>query len=115
MGPQVLIPLTAIFTFGFSYYLWITTRHKERMSLIETGQSANLFKKVDTTDTYSSLKWGLVLLSLGVGLAIGISSDIHYDSDGPVYTMPAIAISSGIGFIAYYLILKKGGNKSTEE
>jgi hypothetical protein len=95
---------------GFITFIWMNTRHKERMSLIETGQSADLFNKTSRED--SSLKWGLVLLALGVGLGIGISIDIYQNNDGPVMTMPIVTISSGLGFIIYYLIISNKNKRN---
>ncbi len=72
-----IIPLVAILSLisfaAYFTYLYYSTRHKERMALIESGQNAGIFKT--TPGIYSSLKWGILLVAIGAGLGLGIFFD----------------------------------------
>ncbi|MCU0370657.1 MAG: hypothetical protein MUC31_04530 [Bacteroidales bacterium] len=48
--------------------IFLVTRKRERLALIEKGADASIFKMEKHTN--STLKWGLFLIGLGVGLII---------------------------------------------
>jgi len=48
--------------------VYMSYRKKERMALIQTGRDASILK--EDGKCYSSLKWGLLLFGVGVGLLI---------------------------------------------
>ncbi len=112
MGQEILVFIGFFILVAFVIYLYLTTRHKERMSLIESGRDAGLFKGGTDTQHMGALKWGLLLLCLGVGAAVGINLDISRDSDGPLFTLPMLLGSGGVGLIIYYFIAK---NQEEEE
>ena len=89
---------------GFLVFMFFTTRHKERMSLIESGKDAGIFNTLPKSA--SALKWGLVLLMIGIGLAVGLYIDITHDNDGPIATFPSAFISGGIGLLTFYYLIK---------
>ena len=96
-----------IATFGFAaflVYLFFSTRHRERMALIESEKDADIFKS--TPSHFGALKWGLILLFLGVGLGIGLYIDVSFDNDGPLATFPLVFIFGGLGLLLYYRMLK---------
>ena len=95
----------ALFAFlSFLVFLFFTTRHKERMALIESGQDAGLFKSVPKE--HSALKWGLVLLFLGAASGFGIYLDIAMNNDGPLATLPLSIAGGGAGLLTYYFLIK---------
>jgi DMSO reductase anchor subunit len=48
--------------------VYMSYRKKERMALIQSGRDASILK--NDGRCYSSLKWGLLLLGVGLGLLI---------------------------------------------
>ena len=96
--------IAAIGTIGFIFYTFFTTRHKERMAIIEKGADINYPGK--ESNGYGSLKWGLVLICLGLGLSIGIALDISRGHDGPFFTFPLLVIGAGLGQLLYYRMRK---------
>jgi hypothetical protein len=89
----------------------IYTRHKERMTMMEKGlkpedMKGGFARSVITSHPLSSLKWGILLLSVGLGILI--SSRLHYlyVFDDGVYP-GVIALFGGIGLVIYYLIARK--------
>lgn len=84
------------------------TRHTERMALIESGRTAKIF---DTQDTESnrSLKLGLLMLSIGVGLLVGLIIDSILDTE-PAAVFICILICGGMSLVFYHHYI---GAKST--
>ena len=111
-----LIPIIAIiFTFGIPGLIifWaIYTKHRERMRLIEKGVTPEDARKYFGKAVYrnrnlnSSLKWGIILLFLGLGIFISnILSEVYFFSDG--ISAGLIILFIGLGFLLYYMIASK--------
>lgn len=101
MPTQVLFFLLgSVFTIGFIFYMYFSTRHKERMSIIEKG--GDIKYPQQRSNKHSALKWGIILLSLGISLAIGLTLDMKFGSDGPIFTFPTLLIGSGLGMLYFY-------------
>jgi uncharacterized membrane protein YkgB len=110
-----LVPLFAlIFTFGVPgllifWYLYI--KHKERTKLMDMGLSAQeareYFKELEKKpkNPYSSLKWGILLTMIGLGLFIGIILDEMGFKESLTGVM--VLLFGGIGFLIYYFVIRK--------
>lgn len=102
----------SLVVFGISYY-YFTTRHKERMALIETGQSPDLFKKQGS--------WLYFLLTLGI-VSLGIASGILTGALLiPLINLPSYWVMSGailaflgISLVICYFRLKNLFNKRSQ-
>ncbi len=103
-GTEVMAMLCFFGFLGFAIYMFFSTRHRERMALIESGQDAGIFNR--TSKSLSSLKWGLVMVAIGLGLGIGITTDISMDNDGPVITFPAVFICAGMALLIFYYLTR---------
>lgn len=111
---EALVPLVAIiFTFGIPgiiIFWWLYTKHREKMRLIEKGLTPEEVKAYFTeTNTkprnpYSSLKWGILLSFLGIGIFVGNILENYYDIEEGV-VMGIIILCAGIGFLVYYAIV----------
>lgn len=91
-------------------YKYLETRHKERMAMIEKGVSPADFKgalpQFLKTNPLSSLKWGLVLMFVGIGLMVATVLDRTYYWSDAVY--PAgMLIFGGLAFVIFYSIASK--------
>lgn len=113
-GVEALIPMVAIvFTFGIPGVLifwWLYTKHRERMRLIEKGLTPEEVKAYfsDTEkkpgNKYSSLKWGILLTFLGIGIFVANLLEGLYDIDEGVM-MGIIVLCAGLGFLVYYAVV----------
>ncbi len=73
MAEAILIPLIVFSSIFGIFYVWISTRNKERMALIEKGADASLFatKKRSLRFTNLTLKIGMLAVGIGTGILIG--------------------------------------------
>ena len=111
---ESFIPVVAIvFTFGIPgiiIFWWLYTKHRERMRLIEKGLTPEEVKAyfADTNtkprNPYSSLKWGILLTFLGIGIFLANLFEDLYDIDEGVM-MGMIVLCAGLGFLVYYSVV----------
>lgn len=104
---ESLIPLFGILVpfataFGIVYIIY-TTRHRERMNMIDKGMDPQLVKP--TPDPLRSMRNGLVLLGIGLGLVAGWLFHQHAMNstiDTPLPYLAGPAIFAGIALIIFY-------------
>lgn len=107
---QVLMPLVILGSIGGSIVLFTRTLTdyilKKRM--IEKGfvneDTQAIFKRNTEENKYSSLKWGLIILSAGLSLIMMEYIDYETRSTLP-YGLFAVFVS--LGFLIYYFMVKK--------
>jgi hypothetical protein len=108
------ITFIALFAAVFGIlYVYYSTRHKERLALIEKGADASLFN-TGKEASKSGINWGKVTLKLGMlfmGVALGIiigaimstagilDEDANYPS--------AIFFFGGLSLVLFYIIDRK--------
>lgn len=107
MGSEfIIVPLFIAAFFGI-FYLYFSTRNKERLALIEKGVDASIFmrSKQVTAPIWKVFILNLALLLMGIGLGIFIALIIeNYTTlDGAIY--PAtIFLMGGLGlFIGFHM------------
>ena len=108
---EQIVPMIAIiFTFGIPgiiIFWWLYTKHRERMRLIEKGLTPEEVKSyfadanVKPKNPYSSLKWGILLTFLGIGIFVANLLEGLYDLEEGVM-MGIIVLCAGLGFLVYY-------------
>lgn len=110
MNAEVIVPITVFaMVFGIVY---ISLRHKERMSLIKSGGNAsNLDRK---GNILGSLKWGMIFIGIGLGIIVGkiIASSTTMEEEAAFFSM--ICLFGGIALMIYYIIANrfKGTDKT---
>ncbi len=67
----ILIPLIVFSSVFGIFFVWISTRNKERMALIEKGADASLFATKKRNFTNITLKIGMLAVGIGTGILIG--------------------------------------------
>ena len=101
MGPGVLIVAVIFGTVFGIFYLFISSRNKERLALIEKGAEASIFVKgrTNTAPIWKVLILNLALLLMGVGIGIFIASILDYNLnvDAEVAYPGTIFLMAGIG------------------
>ncbi|MEY2836317.1 MAG: hypothetical protein RLZZ557_1979 [Bacteroidota bacterium] len=108
MGSElVIIPVLFGTIFGI-VYLFISSRHKERMALIEKGTDASIFYAAKTGKSrylpIIVLNFAVLLTSIGVAIFIGALLSRNFDVDESVAYPGTIFLISGIGM---YIGFKK--------
>ena len=89
-------------------YMFFTTRHKERMTLIEKGMTADIFeKRKRSTSRFSALKLGMVLLTGGFGLMVGNILASIFNADEALFVFTSLMIFGGLGLMYYYKYTSK--------
>jgi len=119
MGPEVLVPTTFFITttaliFGIRYM-----SNKEKMAMIERGlDPIGLKNNISPPKPFVSLKFGLLLVGLGLGLLIslfivrGISVD---DDEAAAVYFGCLSIFGGLGLIASYIVEKNWLDKQKQD
>ncbi|MGK0411994.1 MAG: hypothetical protein ACJA1B_000183 [Polaribacter sp.] len=94
------------------FYLYLSTRNKERLALIEKGADATIFMK--GTAKNAAPFWKVFILNLsvlliGVGVGIFIASILHYSLgvDEEVAYPGTIFLMSGIGLFVGFNLTKQ--------
>jgi len=114
MNSDIFIPLI-IFGF-FAYVIKILSDNRVRNRLIEKGMVDEKVKflYLDTFHkrNFSSLKWGMVLIALGLALFIGEILPEHNQEE---MTFGLMLLFAGIAFLIYYFLSKKIVAKTSAE
>ena len=103
----ILIPF-AFFALVFaSLYVYLTTRNKERLALIEKGADPTLFKqKSEASSGYGNFKAGLFLIGIALGIIAG-----YYLTESGMEEEPAffsmIFLFGGIGLVVAFLLQER--------
>jgi len=109
METQFLIPLSFFAMVYGIVFLFI--RKKERLALIAKGTNATIFET--TKKATSSLKWGLLLVGIGIGILLGKVLAVYTSLDEEPAFFSMICLFGGIGLIIYHLITYKLEEKET--
>ncbi|MFD2916389.1 DUF6249 domain-containing protein [Psychroserpens luteus] len=106
----ILIPITFFIALFGMVYLYLSTRNKERLALIEKGADATIFMrgKGHTAPIWKVLILNLALLLMGIGLGIIIggvlSANLNVDSE---IAMPgSIFLCAGLGLFLGFNMTK---------
>ncbi len=93
-------------------YTFFSSRHKERMAMIEKGLKPADYKGVELssltmqTNPLSNLKWGLLALFIGVGFFTGLA--MHEVANFQrSFSFALMLIFGGVGLIVFYFIASK--------
>ena len=106
MDFALLVPIAMIIAVVMAIKIIVDSRLRRRMA--ETNASEDLIKSMLQADELSrrlsALKWGLVLTLLG--LAFGLISALHLDSDNPG-TWGLLIGAAGVGMLGYHAIANR--------
>jgi uncharacterized membrane protein len=111
---ETLIAFIAFFATVFGImYVFYTTRHRERLALIEKGADASLFNTGKEGQKFS-FNWGKFTLKIGMlfmGIALGIIAGAILSYAGVLYegaNYPAlIFFFGGLSLVLFYVIDRK--------
>jgi len=100
----VLIALSLV-VFGISYY-YFTTRHKERMTILEKGLPTDTFRG-NSNYLPLILTLGIVSIGISIGVVMGLFLSAIQVEGAKYLMLPfSIFLSLGISLIVSYFVLK---------
>jgi len=108
---HVMMPIAIIGSLGASVYFFTKalTDYILRKKMIDKGfvspDAQSIFKDQIVENKFGALKWGLIIFCGGIGLIL-----MEFFSVQPDSTLPygIFAVSVSLGYLAYYLIVRKG-------
>lgn len=107
---EILIPISLFLAIFGIVYLYLSTRNKERLALIEKGADASIFMrgKLHAAPIWKILILNLALLLMAIGLGVFIASFLHYNLgvDDDVAYPGTIFLMSGIGLFIGFTMTK---------
>ena len=118
---EIIVPIFGmLFAIGLPLLIafWaIYTKHRERMRLIEKGLTPEEAKRyfsspeVKHKNPYGALKFGIILLFLGMGIFLAnILEEVYDFGDGVTFGL--IILSLGLGFVVYFIIARTKENSA---
>jgi len=107
MAEAILIPLIVFSSIFGIFYVWISTRNKERMALIEKGADASLFATKRRNFTNLTLKFGMLAVGIGTGILIGSLLSTYTALDEEVAFPSMIFLFGGLFLVGNAFIEKK--------
>jgi hypothetical protein len=109
-GEEVLVPLTFFISLAAIIVIGVLVRHKERLTMMEKGLSADEIKAFRVRDIrrdpLASLKWGLMFLLAGIAIMLGNFLHVQYNVDEGVI-VGLVCFFVGIGLVTFYGVASK--------
>ena len=107
---RIIIPVSLFATLFGIFYIYLTTRNRERLALIEKGADASLFKSSpQNIPVWKLLLLNLSLLLIGIGIGLLIIAILYacttLDSDAA--NIAIIFIMAGISLLTGFTLSKK--------
>lgn len=99
---EILIPITMFATIIAIVYLVL--RRKERISLIDKGQSATIFET--RRNVPQALKWGMLLIGIGVGIFIGRILALYTAMGEEESFFSMVFLCGGISLVLFHFIAR---------
>ena len=91
-------------------YLFVSTRNKERLALIDKGVDAGIFMKGKSSNSVGKviiLNLALLLMGIGVGVFIALLLSAYTSLDTDAIYPATIFMMAGLGlFIGFYMTKK---------
>jgi hypothetical protein len=104
---EVLVPIAAFALVFGCFYLYLTTRHKQRLALIEKGADASIFGMASNgkSGKYWTMRTGLFFIGIGAGVLMGnvLANAGLLD---PVAYISMIFIFGGLGLLLFHVIFR---------
>lgn len=92
-----------------SVYWTVTSKHKEKMAMIERGIDPNENDPERKPNRYGSLRNGLLMIGLAIGTIAGIflARTMREEYEMFLIIVAMIVVCGGIAFTSYFFISKK--------
>jgi len=102
----IIIPIASFALVFGMFYLYVMTRHRQRLALIEKGADASIFGMGNgKSGKYWTIRTGLFFVGIGVGILMGnLLANIGL-LDVVAY-MSMIFIFGGLGLVLFHIIFR---------
>ena len=105
-----MLDLTPVLVLGVIFgsivmVVYLKIRKKERLALLEKGADASIF--AEKPESSPSLKWGIFLIGLAIGLLIGNLLEAVTTMRPEIAYFSMIFLFGGLGLIIYYVKARK--------
>lgn len=111
---EVFVPIGVfLMIFGIVYVI-VTARNRERMALIEKGADPKLFESVKGSSKSGVLKWGLLLVGVGLGIFLATLL-VEAGMNEPASYFAMICLFGGAGLLLAYRIEQKAESRKLEK
>jgi len=105
---EEIVPVFVVaIIFGFIYaVIYILVRKKERMALLEKGVDASYFMTPVKNQSFTALKFGLLMIGLAVGIFMGgiLYHNANMSEEESYFSM--IFLFGGIGLVVNHYMEK---------
>lgn len=109
MNPVIIVLGIVGGVFGV-VYVFLMTRHRERIALIEKGADASIFSD-NKISAFSTLKFGMLFVGIATGILVGNVLYENLDLPEGVAYMSMIFMLGGVSLIANFFIERKLSRK----
>jgi Na+/H+-dicarboxylate symporter len=111
MASDILITLIVFSSLFGIVFVFLTTRNKERLALIDKGADAKLFNSGKKL-SFGELVLNLALLAIGIGTGVLVGAMFEQNGmeEGVAFTS-SIFIFGGIGLMASFFLNRKLSQK----
>ncbi|WP_026632291.1 DUF6249 domain-containing protein [Dyadobacter alkalitolerans] len=87
-------------------YVFLVTRHRERIALIEKGANASIFES-NSFISYPTLKFGMLFVGVGLGILTGNFLENYYEFNRGTAYLSMTFLLGGISLILNFIIERK--------
>ena len=117
MSAEMIPVVSVLSVFGsisFIAYLFLSTRNKERMALIERGSDASIFASRNGEGISLTLRLGL--LAMGIGAGILLAEALYTAGMREDIAFPAmIFLTGGMGLLLAYMLDERNRKKQDQK
>ncbi len=108
MQVEIIVPLALFASIFGIIYVFLSTRNKERLALIEKGADASLFKTGFDKRMYGFVSLHIALLAIGIGIGVLLGNVLDVSGMDEEIAYPAMVfICGGFGLLAGFFISRK--------
>ncbi len=112
---EILVPISLFATAFGVLYMYFTTRHRERIALIEKGAEASIFTSERKDNRFYSLQLGILGVGVGAGILMGHILNESFGLREEVAYNAMIFLMGGISLILFHLINLKQYNSQNNK
>ncbi|CAM3920730.1 hypothetical protein SAMN06265348_111158 [Pedobacter westerhofensis] len=86
-------------------YVYLVTRHRERMSMLEKGVPASPFNSIKYSN-FLTLKYGMLLVGIAVGILMGHVATYHWGVSRSTAFLAMVFLFGGLSLVLNYMIFR---------
>ncbi|MBN1950172.1 MAG: hypothetical protein JW801_03160 [Bacteroidales bacterium] len=102
---SIVLGFLSAFVVSILYYL--RAKHQEKMSMIEKGYQPPIQQAKKKNNSSASLKWGIFIISLAVGLFLGYILESQTTIEGVIAYFSMILLFGGSGLVLNHYLEQK--------